>query len=206
MNKRGLLARSVVGALGGCLLVSVAGAAIAAPVENDDVDINVSIDALPSEGALTMTVADTETSLTEVDSADPALREFTGVLPTVTVSDDRTDAPEGVYWYVTGQSSDFTGASNEIEAGNLGWAPNLITDNDGEVTEGDVVDTVLDSGVNAVGLEGEELLVLSLDSAEAQAANGSWQADAALTLKTLADVTPGDYSAVLTLTLWEDEA
>ncbi|HMR48431.1 MAG TPA: hypothetical protein PKE40_04575 [Arachnia sp.] len=204
MNKRGLLARSVVGALGGCLLVGVAGVAMAAPGDTDDVLINVNIAAAPTQGDLTMTVAAASTSLTEVSDPTDAVREFTGTLPNVTVEDDRDAVPAGVFWYVTGQSSDFTGASNELTAGNLGWAPNLVTAGNGEVMEGDVVDTVLDTPPNNVGLEGEELLAMALDSADAQAANGSWTANAGLVLKTPGDVTPGAYTATLTLTLWED--
>lgn len=203
MNKRGLLARSVVGALGGCLLVGVAGAAMAAPQETDDVEINVNIDALPSEGALTMSVASASTSLTEVTSGDPALRQFDGTLPTVTVNDDRTDVPDA-YWYVTGQSSAFTGPET-LGAGQIGWVPNLLTAGNGEVTPGDEVVTVLDTPTqpgNNVGLVSEELLALAIDSA---GATGSWDVNAALTLKTEADVTPGAYTGTLTLTLWEDE-
>ena len=47
MNKRGLLTRTAVGAIGGMLLLGVAGAAIADEVSNDQVDVNVDIAALP---------------------------------------------------------------------------------------------------------------------------------------------------------------
>ena len=56
---------------------------------------------------------------------------------------------------------------------------------------------------NNVGLAGAELLALSLDSGEARP-TGTWSANAALKLKTGADVAPGSYSATITLTLWED--
>lgn len=204
MNKRGLLARTAVGAIGGMLLLGIAGAAIADEVGDGQVDVNVDIEALPPVGALTMSVAQNSTALTEVDSADPAIRQFDGTLPTVTVTDDREEVPAGVFWYVTGQSSSFTAAgAPEIGADHFGWAPALLTEGDGEVAAGDVVDTVLDTPPNNVGLVGEELLALTLDSNDARPV-GEWQANADLFLKTPVDVTPGSYSATLTLTLWED--
>jgi hypothetical protein len=204
MNKRGLFARTAAGAFGGMLLIGVAGAAIADEVGDEDVAVNVEIEAIAPVGALTMSVAANSTSLTEVDSGDPEIRQFDGTLPTVTVTDDREEVPAGVYWYVTGQASSFTSTGlPDIDAGHLGWAPNLVTEGNGEVAEGDVVDTVLDAGPNNVGLVGEELLALSLDSGEA-ATVGTWSADANLFLKTPSTVAPGAYSSTLTLTLWED--
>lgn len=203
MNKRGLLARTAVGAIGGMLLLGVAGVAIADEIGNDQVDVSVDIEALPPVGALTMSVAQDSTTLTEVESADPELRQFDGVLPTVTVTDDREEVPAGVFWYVTGQSSSFTATgAPEIGADQFGWAPALLTEGDGEVAPGDVVDTVFDDGPNNVGLVGEELLALSLDSSAARPV-GEWEANADLFLKTPVDVAPGSYSATLTLTLWE---
>ena len=204
MNTRGMLARTAAGAFGGMLLIGVAGAAIAGELEDDDVEVSVEIAALPPVGALTMSVAQSSTALTEVDSGDPEVRRFDGTLPTVTVTDDREEVPAGVFWYVQGQSSSFTAAGlPDISAGHLGWTPDLLTEADG-VVPGDTVDTVLDAAPNNVGLVAEELLALTLDSGEARPA-GEWQANADLFLKTPVDVTPGSYSATLTLTLWEDE-
>src|SRR5690625_3269765 len=103
MNKKGLLTRAGVGAVGALLLTGAAGAAIADEVEFDsgEVDVNVEIEALEPVGALTMSVAAESTSLTEVDSGDPEVRQFDGTLPTVTVSDDREEIPAGAFWYVT---------------------------------------------------------------------------------------------------------
>lgn len=208
MNKRGLFARTAAGALGGMLLIGVAGAAIADEVEGDEVDVNVNIEATEPVGALTMSVAADSTSLTEVTAeGDTEFREFTGTLPTVTVTDDREEVPEGVFWYVNGQSSDFTAAGGlTIGAENFGWTPDLVTEGDGEVAPGDGTVPVLDEPTapgNNVGLEGAELLALALDSTEARPV-GSWSANADLKLKTPADVEPGAYSATITLTLWED--
>ncbi|MHC2998273.1 hypothetical protein OB08_03265 [Microbacterium sp. HJ5] len=203
MKKTGMLARCAVGAAGGLLLLGAAGAAMADEVGDGEVDVNVDIAALPPVGALTMSVAVDSTELTEVTSDDPELREFTGVLPTVTVSDDREEVPAGAFWYVVGQSSAFTAAGvPELGPEHLGWTPRLLTENDGEVAEGPEVGTIFDEAPNNVGLEGEEFLALALESGEARAV-GEWHADADLTLKTPKDVAPGSYSATITLTLWE---
>ncbi|WP_169581995.1 MULTISPECIES: hypothetical protein [Microbacterium] len=204
MKKPGIIARTAAGALGGMLLLGAAGAAVADEVGDEDVQVNVDIAALPPVGALTMSVAADATSLAEVPSEDPELREFTGVLPTVTVTDDREEVPDGVFWYVTGQSSAFTAAgAPELGPEHVGWSPRLLTENNGEVAEGPDVGTVFDEAPNNVGLEGEEFLSLALDSGEARAI-GEWKANADLFLKTPKDVQPGSYSATVTLTLWED--
>ncbi|MGO1412118.1 MAG: hypothetical protein ACTHU7_11855, partial [Microbacterium sp.] len=57
---------------------------------------------------------------------------------------------------------------------------------------------------NNVGLSGEELLQMALDSSEATAANGEWTANADLTLKTPNDVEAGSYTSTVTLSLFED--
>lgn len=209
MNKRGILARAAAGAAGGVLLIGMAGAAIAAEVGDGEVDVNVEIAPVEPVGALTMTVANGSTSLTEdVAAGDEAYRVFNGVLPTVTVTDDREEVPVGVFWYVVGQSSDFTSATTTdvIGADRLGWTPALQTAGNGEVAPGDgtvpSVDTPTQPG-NNVGLQGEELLALALDSGDARTV-GTWSADAALKLKTDAGVAPGAYAATITLTLWED--
>ncbi|NYD68276.1 hypothetical protein [Agromyces atrinae] len=214
MKTKELLARTALGALGGAMLVGMAGVAVAAELEADDVAVNVTIDPVAPVGALTMTVDAASTTLTEAESDDAAYRVFAGALPTVTVSDDRAEVPASVYWYVTGQSSAFTSGSTSdtIGADRLGWTPALITPGNGEVAEGDPTVPSVDEatqgagtpGANNVGLAGEELLALALDSADARP-TGSWSANAALTLKADADVSPGAYAATITLTLWEDE-
>src|SRR5690606_9433508 len=115
--------------------------------------------------------------------------------------------------YVLGQASNFTGdaAQDPITPDHLGWLPELLTDDgSGNVMVGDEVVTSLDdatndpSNNNNVGLAGQELLQLSLAS-QAAADPGTWTANAALTLKTAATVAAGNYTSVLTLSLFEDE-
>ena len=205
---KAMTARVAVATVGGVLLAGVAGAAFADEVENDQVDVTVAIAEQDPVGALTMSVASNSTALTEVTAAgDTEFREFAGTLPTVTVTDDREEVPAGVFWYVAGQSTDFAGPSGAtIGAENLGWTPALLTEGDGEVAPGDGTVPELDEPTapgNDVGLASAELLALTLDSGDARTI-GSWQANADLKLKTLASVTPGSYSATITLTLWED--
>ena len=206
MDKRGVFARCSVAAVAAALLVGVAGAAIADEYGNDDVEVYVAITELDEPGVLAMSVAGSSATLTESGSS-ATVRQFTGSLPTVTVTDTRTaeEIPDGAFWYVLGSSTDFTGDAGQpgIGAGHLGWAPQLIDGGEsGLVAEGDQVDTVLDAGPNNVGLVDRELLAMAFDS-EAVAAEGQWTATADLYLRTPATVAPGNYTATLTLSLFE---
>lgn len=207
MINKGMAARCAVGILGGLMLAGVGTAAFAEfPNPDGSGDVDVKVDIAPTEdGALSLTVAGTETTLAETGST-ATYRQFTGALPNVTVTDTREAVPAGVYWYVTGQASDFAGAAGQpsITPDHLGWAPNVVTANDGEVSAGDTVGTSIDGGTNGVGLVGQELLALALDSSEAHAASGQWTANANLVLKTPVDVAPGAYTSTLTLSLFED--
>jgi hypothetical protein len=205
--KKGLLLRASVATLGGLMLAGVATTAYADDeYGNSDVDVNVSITPLTEPGVLAMSVDGTSTTLTESGST-PTIRQFTGTMPTVTVTDtrDAADIPAGVGWYVVGSSSDFIGTAGQdpIGAEYFGWTPNLIDGGEsGLVAEGEQVDTVLDAGPDNVGLVDQELLALAIDSGEAQT-DGSWTANADLFLKTPADVEAGSYASVLTLSLFE---
>lgn len=207
---QGLPARLAVAAAGGLILAGTAGAAFAADEYGDsDVDVNVDIAPVVAPGSLSMTVAGTSATLSEVASGEADVRQFDGTLPTVTVTDTRDVADIGAnrWWYVLGQATDFVGGNGQptIGADHFGWAPNVIDDEDGLVLEGDAVDTVEDTGPNAVGLVSQELLYGAFDSAALVDAGGtSWSADASLYLKTGADVAPGSYSSTLTLSLFED--
>jgi hypothetical protein len=207
MISKGAATRCAAGVLGGLLLVGVGTAAFADypdPEGSSGVDVKVDI-AEVQNGALSLTVENTETALTETGST-AEYRQFTGALPNVTVTDTRTEVPSGVFWYVTGQASDFvaTAGQSPITPDHLGWSPALVTTGNGEVAAGDEVKTSLDESPNNVGLIGEELLALSLDSASSTAASGQWTAGASLVLKTPVDVAPGAYTSSLTLSLFED--
>lgn len=190
--------------LGASLVLGVGGAALAAT--EGDVNVDVEIAPIVAPGALALTVAADQVQLTE-NGSTAEVRQFTGILPTVTVTDTRLaeDIPDGAAWYVVGSSTSFVGDAGqaELSAGHLGWAPRLVKASDaGLVAEGDPVETVLDDGPNAVGLVDQEILALAADSG-AIAQEGSWSANADLFLRTPVTVAPGSYSATLTLSLFE---
>ena len=186
----------------GTLLLASAGAAVATAdevVDDGSVNINVEVtDRYPS-GVLAMSVAANETSLTEQDSGDPMVREFTGMLPTVTVTDTRAVVPT-TPWYVMGTASAFTSGTNSIGAEFLGWSPQTAQDTDGAVSVGGDVEGVLDEGP---GLVDQELLYMNTDQ-EGTYDQGSWDATADLTLKVAATAAAtGSYTSVMTLSLFE---
>ncbi|UJP08783.1 hypothetical protein L2X99_09670 [Microbacterium sp. KUDC0406] len=194
------------------LLVTGAAASVASAAEEDtshgegSVDVSVEIPEIEQPGVLALSVAGTSTTLSE-NGSDAAVRQFTGTLPTVTVTDTRSadEVAGDAAWYVLGTSSGFTGSDGQeaITADHLGWTPALVQgDENGLVFEGDPVETVLDSGPNAVGLVDRELLFSTFSSAEV-ASEGVFSATANLALRTPADVAPGTYTANLTLSLFE---
>lgn len=192
-------------AFGALMLAGLASTASVAAAETEkdsgEVNVTVQIPQINTPGVLAMSVAGTSTILTEGGSNNNA-RVFTGELPTVTVTDTRKAAeiPTGAYWYVMGSVSDFKSGTDTITADNLGWKPKLISGGaSGLVAEGDPSAPKLDGGT---GLRDKELLAMADDSGTV-APEGSWTANAALTLKTGTDAKAGNYSATLTLSLFE---
>ncbi|MGN7186459.1 hypothetical protein [Microbacterium enclense] len=194
-------------ALGLLASSAAATAAVAETQYGDDSDVTVNVDIprAPGTGTLSLTVAGTSTTLTENGSTG-TVRQFTGKLPTVTVTDTReaADVPGGAFWYVLGSATDFVSSDGDIiTADHLGWSPMLTGDTDpGSVAAGDPVDTVLDGGPNGVGLVDRELLAMASDSAEINP-EGQWSVSADLFLRTPASVTTGSYSSTITLSLFE---
>ncbi|GAA1825466.1 hypothetical protein [Agromyces salentinus] len=201
-----------IGALAGaavCGLVLAGNAGIAMAEEQHgggEVEVSVEVAEITEPGVLAMSIAGTQVALAENGSSE-LVRQFTGTLPTVTITDTRTaeEIPEGSAWYVLGSSSGFAGDAGqaEIGAGHLGWAPQLIDGGEsGLVAAGDEVLTVLDEAPDNVGLVDQELFASAWDSGEI-AAEGSWTANADLFLRTPADVEAGTYSGTVTLSLFE---
>lgn len=206
MRKQKRAARIGVAMVGGVLLAGVAGAAFAEEQVGDGTEVDVSVEIEDTgTGVLAMSVAGTSAPLTE-DGSTAMVRQFTGTLPTVTVTDTRTaeEIPDGAYWWVEGTASSFTGDAGQAEIGpeNLGWSPSVADDGSGAVAVGPDVAPALaaEEAPNNVGLEGRELLAMAMTSEEAI---GSWQADAALKLQVPVDVEPGSYTSTLTLSLFE---
>ncbi|MFF5083749.1 hypothetical protein ACFY36_42435 [Actinoplanes sp. NPDC000266] len=197
-------------AAAGSLLAGVAvfpAAAVADPGDEAELDVSVDITEIKEPGVLALTVAGNSVALKE-DGSDLLVRQFTGTLPTVTVTDTRTleEIPAGAAWAVLGSSSDFTAAGKPaITADHLGWKPKLLDGGDtGLVSEGEEVVTVLDEPTqpgNNVGLVDQELLVSTYDSGEVT--GGAYTVNAGLNLRTPADVPAGTYHAKLTLSLFE---
>jgi hypothetical protein len=189
-------------------MAAAPAAAQADPGDSADVDVNVDITPIKVPGVLALTVAGNAVSLQE-NGSDLLVRQFTGTLPTVTVTDTRTadEIPAGSSWAVLGTSSDFTGNSGQapITADHLGWKPKLIDGGEnGQVSEGEEVVTVLDDETqpgNNVGLTDQELLVSTYDSAAVT--GDSYSVNADLFLRTPADVAAGSYHATLTTSLFE---
>ncbi|MEV4461311.1 hypothetical protein, partial [Microbispora sp. NPDC049633] len=107
-----VLAASVLG-------VALAGAGLAGPALADDepgsgIDVSVNIQPTTTPGQLSMTVADNDGVSLQENGSDAAARQFTGTLPTVTVTDTRTpeEIPDGEYWAVVGQASQFVAADD----------------------------------------------------------------------------------------------
>lgn len=182
-------------------LLACSGSAIANAAEVDDDSVDVTVEISDNDpGALTLSVAANTVALTE-NGSTVTQRQFTGTLPTVTVTDTRDVVPVGAAWAVVASTTNFTGDSGQpaIPAANLGWTPQLVAgDGEGFISEGLPVEGALEGGPGVVD---EELLFTTADSGEVNP--GSWSATAALKLLTAANVAPGSYSATMTLSLFE---
>lgn len=185
-----------------CTVASTASAD-ALDGQDKDVDVNVSIESTVDPGALTLSVAGTSVDLQEQAADSSGNRVFEGLLPTVTVTDTRSEVPANSYWYVVGNASDFTSETDTISASQLGWVPSLTSAYDGEVAaEENPATSSLDGGQGLAS--SDELLYIASDAEAAKELRSSWSANANLVLKTQADQAAGEYTSVLTLSLWED--
>jgi hypothetical protein len=202
VNRRAFGYRASIALVGAATLSVVGASGIALAVDpygDEDVAVSVEIAELEGPGVLAMTVGGTSSTLTESGSTATE-RRFTGTLPTVTVTDTRTadEIPDGAYWYVLGSITDFTGQAGQPaidSAESFGWTPRLVAGDPGSVAAGDEVEP-------GEGFDDTEILAMAYDS-EVIAPEGSWSANADLELATAATVAPGQYSATLTLSLFE---
>ncbi|MDR1189465.1 MAG: hypothetical protein LBK95_18785 [Bifidobacteriaceae bacterium] len=210
MRKRDC-ARLAAALLGAAALTGVGGMAWADQEqwgEDEEVVLTAEIEPLSGEGLLAMSVKTNAATLTESGST-ALVRQFTGTLPEVKVTDtrDQDQIADDVVWYVLGSASDFEGDSGQpdILAQNLGWGPRLIDGGaSGAVAPGPRVDTALDSGPNNVGLVDQEFLFETTDPSKDVVSEGEWTAEADLFLKTAPTVAPGTYTSTLTLSLFEE--
>ncbi|MDP4502028.1 hypothetical protein [Nonomuraea turcica] len=200
-----LIAAAVLGvALAG---VGVVGPAVADDDPDNGIDVSVTIEPNTTPGQVSMTVADNGGVSLQEDGSNAAARQFVGTLPTVTVTDSRRpeEIPAGDFWAVVGQASQFTatsGSAPPIGPQYLGWRPRLLSDSStGAVAAGEPVSSVISDGSGAptVGLQGQELLVSTANSADEI---GTWQVNADLALRTPVDVAAGEYHSTVTLSLF----
>jgi hypothetical protein len=202
-----MIAASVLGlALAGA---GIAGPAAAddTPAANDGIDVSVKIEPTTTTGQISMTVADNNGVSLQENGSNATARQFTGTLPTVTVTDTRKpeDIPAGEFWAVVGQASQFVAADDPaktIGPEYLGWKPHLLSDSStGAVAAGEPVSSVISDGTGApeVGLKGQELLVSTANSADEI---GTSKVNADLALRTAVDVPAGEYHSTLTLSLF----
>ncbi|XVQ82263.1 hypothetical protein ACQP2K_25755 [Microbispora siamensis] len=195
----------------GLALSGVVGPAMAADGpgdgSGDGIDVSVNIEPTTTPGQLSMTVADNSGVSLQENGSDAAARQFTGTLPTVTVSDTRRpeEIPAGEYWAVVGQAGQFTATDDSakiIGPEYLGWKPRLLSDSStGAVSAGEPVSSVISDGSGAPteGLKGQELLVSIANSADEI---GTSEVNADLALRTPVDVAAGEYHSTLTLSLF----
>ncbi|WP_415949621.1 DUF6801 domain-containing protein [Streptomyces sp. KLOTTS4A1] len=167
--------------------MDIKGGIVDPPPEGETLDQNLNTQVTPKavEGTLSMAQAGDAVSLSPVEegSGDSS----TGDLQTVTVSDTRAGATG---WSLTGKVTDFTGDAGSIGASQLSWTPSC------ETAAGSA-STCVPGSEGVVGAEGATL-ASAPDAAET---GGEFSVGAGLSLGVPADAAPGDYAAVLTLTL-----
>lgn len=153
-------------------------------------------DSTEEPGRLVLTVADfgNGVALEGPEHGGDRL-QFTGALPTVTVTDSRNDdTAAGGGWAVTGQSGDFTTNGQLIRSRHLGWTPQLITERAG-VTPGEQVLSHLSGGPGLA-------VPASLATADADGRAGSTEIGADLLLEVPVDTRAGEYVGHLTVSLF----
>ncbi|MHC0433409.1 DUF6801 domain-containing protein [Streptomyces sp. O3] len=148
-------------------------------------DLNATVTPKQGGGTLSMIQAGDSVALSPVEEGTGG--SSTGDLHTVTVSDDRNGATG---WSLTGKVTDFTGDAGAIGADQLGWTPSC------ETAPGSA-STCVPGTEGTVGTEGATLA----SAPDAAQTGGEFAVGAGLSLDVPASAAPGDYSAVLTLTL-----
>lgn len=148
------------------------------------------------EGSLTMSVADFGEGVALGGGANVGDRlRFGGALPTVSVTDSRSNAQAGAGgWTVSGQAADLSTGSQVLRAQHLGWTPGLLTTRPG-VTPGSPVATVLGGGE---GLS----TPATLATATSDGRLGTTDLTAELNLEVPVDTRAGEYAGSLTVSLF----
>lgn len=149
-----------------------------------------------TEGSLTMSVADFGEGVALGGGANVGDRlRFGGALPTVSVTDSRSNAAVGDGgWTVSGQAKDLAAGSQVLRARHLGWTPGLLTTKPG-VTPGSPVASVLGGGEGLAA-------PATLATATADGRLGTTDLTAELALEVPVDTRAGEYAGALTVSLF----
>lgn len=151
--------------------------------------INVNIPQ-PETGSLTLSVSNTPVNLSAPKNIGTAL-ESTGALSAITVTDSRTPTMPG--WDLSGQVSDFTAGANTFSGSDLGWTPQVTTqDAAGDVTPGSVITAGTTPGLTSAS---------PLAAAAAGKGSGTTVLGANLDLQVPVNTAAGNYGGTLTVTL-----
>ena len=152
---------------------------------SETINVNVPL----SEGVFTLTVSSTPVQLSDAVN-NGTFFESTGTLSDVTVSDGRQQTKPG--WSVSGQVSNFTSGTNSFPGSDLGWFPQVKTQN----PAADVVAGPAVAAGATPGLAGGSGL------ASAGPGHGLFTSvlNAALDLRVPLSTAVGSYSALLTVT------
>lgn len=151
----------------------------------------------PGEGALTLSIPDAAAGidLGEGENAGDRI-VFSGALPTVIVTDSRSDdEAAGGGWSTSGQVSDFVNGETVLDGSHLGWVPEVLTPKDG-LTAGAPVASGLDGGGD--GLSAPSTLATAAGAGRA----GSAELGAGLDLLFPVDAAPGTYESTITVSLF----
>ncbi|WP_069387675.1 alkaline phosphatase [Cellulosimicrobium cellulans] len=148
------------------------------------------------QGSLTMTVADAGEGVALEGGANVGDRlRFNGTLPTVSVSDSRSNAQAGQGgWAVAGQAGDLVSGESVLRADRLGWTPGVLTDKPG-VTPGAPVATSLAGGEGLA-------TPATLATATSEGRLGTTELTADLALEVPVDTRAGEYEGSLTVSLF----
>jgi alkaline phosphatase len=148
------------------------------------------------EGSLTMSVADFGEGVALGGGANVGDRlRFGGALPTVSVTDSRSNAQAGTGgWTVSGQAADLSTGSQVLRAQHLGWTPGLLTTRPG-VAPGSPVATVLGGGAGLA-------TPATLATATSDGRLGTTDLTAELALEVPVDTRAGEYAGSLTVSLF----
>lgn len=165
------------------------------PADEGSVDVTATVPRPEqTDGVLALSVADPGLALGEPANAGDRLR-FAGTLPTVTVTDSRSDAQAGGGgWTVSGRGKDLVAGSTTLTAENLGWTPALLGDR-ACVTAGSPVATRLAGGTGLAS-------PATLATATSHGRTGSTEITAGVLLEVPVDAPAGSYAGAITLTLF----